>query len=758
MGMPKFKHERPTIGILAGWSAITGEIADHYLASILGGIHSAARIRGCHLLLAWGVGRVSDSSATHTAWPAVAPDSDFVPVGPWNTDGLIVFAPLLHPGRSRYLQELIAQGFPILFIASGEIGPMVSADNELGIHQAVRHLMGHGHRRIAFIAGDPGDPGDSRSRLSAYHSAIAEYGLESDPGLVVAGWHNSDGGYAAVQQILDSGSKFSALVASDDSSAIGAMNAIRDAGLQIPGDIAVIGFDDQPDAVAQVPPLASVHIPLLDMGEQALVLMVDHLTSGRGLESVELPTRLAARQSCGCLPDVVSSAGWDRSRRGASQPTEPPASGLSEIKRQLVEEMTAVLPAQSRFPYGERTRRLCLLLVEAFLASLEKGDPAAFQTALMEFLRELELADENINPWQAIISVLRGKMLGLPASWKRTRTRRLAEDLLHQARAAISESAQRQDHRHHYLREIAAQSLSVLSARLSTILDESQTVRVLEEHLPAIGVRHAQVAIFEAEGQDPVAWSLMLNADLDATSQRFPSREFPPPLLYPPDELLNLALVPLVFQEERLGYVAFDAANLGPCANVARELAASLKVARLHAQVTELSLTDPLTGVYNRRHFDLFLKNEVDRSHRFKRGLAIVLLDIDHFKEYNDSFGHPAGDKALQFVANCLRGERRSADVVARIGGEEFALILPETEIHGALKVAGKVRAAMAGPSELKRPITLSMGISVLQEGNAEPDLLMQQADSALYKAKGMGRDRVCIFVDNQLVDIEPAP
>jgi len=152
-------------------------------------------------------------------------------------------------------------------------------------------------------------------------------------------------------------------------------------------------------------------------------------------------------------------------------------------------------------------------------------------------------------------------------------------------------------------------------------------------------------------------------------SQRFPTREFPPPTLYSSSEVLNLALVPLVFKDEPLGYIAFDAGNLGPCAIIARQLAATFKTSRLHAQVFELSLTDALTGVYNRRYFDLFLNNEVDRSQRLGRGLGIMMLDIDYFKEYNDAFGRPAGDKALQFVARCIHQERRSADVVARIGG-----------------------------------------------------------------------------------------
>ena len=102
--MSKFKRDRPTIGILPGWSGLAGILPDRYLATVLAGIQSTAHARGCHLLLAWGLGRVTDSSGTFPAWPIASSDSDFVPVGAWNTDGLIVFAPLRHEERSRYLR------------------------------------------------------------------------------------------------------------------------------------------------------------------------------------------------------------------------------------------------------------------------------------------------------------------------------------------------------------------------------------------------------------------------------------------------------------------------------------------------------------------------------------------------------------------------------------------------------------------------------------------------------------------------------
>src|SRR5512133_1189430 len=291
MSMPNFKRDRPTIGILPAWSGLAGIVPDRYLSSILKGIQSAAFVKQCHLLLAWGLGRVSQGDGdTYPAWPQVVSDSDFVPVGPWNTDGLIVFAPLRHEARSRYLQELSDGGFPVLYIATGENGPTISADNEGGIHQAVAHLVNHGHRQIAFVAGDPADEGDSLTRLKAYHTALAGHHLESHPELIIHGWHTFSGGYEAAEKMINSGVKFTALISSDDNSAVGAMQAIRDKGLDIPGDVAVIGFDDQPDAIAQIPPLASIHVPLTLIGEQALALMYDHLVGGYNLQSVQIPT------------------------------------------------------------------------------------------------------------------------------------------------------------------------------------------------------------------------------------------------------------------------------------------------------------------------------------------------------------------------------------------------------------------------------------------------------------------------------------
>ncbi len=737
--MPALKRSLPTIGILPGWSVIEGKRPDRYLAAVLRGLQATGRERGCHLLLGWGLGRVTDLIGRHPAWPVASPEADFVPVGPWNTDGLIVFAPLRDESHSCYLQTLTEGGFPVLFIATGERDPMISVDNAGGIRQAIDHLVGHGHRRIAFISGDPTDPGDSAARLAAYTLAVRELGLGADPRLVAAGWHNYAGGYEAANTIVHSGVKFTALLSSDDSSAIGGMDGLRAAGLQIPRDVAVMGFDDQPDAAAQVPPLSSVHVSLREIGRQALTVMLEHLAGRRPLASIQIPTRLTPRQSCGCIPRVVVSAG----ERG--QTTGRPATTRPKLVAAILAAMQGV-----GVPLPRATRRLCAGLVRAFHESLQTSASARFQATLMNTLQKLELADADLNAWQEWASTLRREMTYLPAPWRQARTRHLAEDMLHQARAAIGESAHRQDFRHQSQREIAAHALSELAAQLGATLDEQQAVQVLAARLADVGVRHAHVVLFEPEGDDPFGGSRLLSPHPESAGQRFSSRDFPPPGLYAPHELLNLAVVPLVFQEEPLGYVAFDAANLEPVAMIARQLAATLKTSRLHAQVLEFSLTDALTGVYNRRYFDLFLANEVDRSRRFGRGLCLILMDIDNLKRYNDSYGHPAGDLALKFAAQCLEKQRRRADVVARIGGDEFALILPETEAAGADIVAQRITTAINQSGSLEHPLTVSMGISLLHGTNVEAGALIQRADWALYAAKHDGRNKVRVFDDTK--------
>src|ERR1051326_2139426 len=136
------KRDRPTLGVLVGWQVYEGSLSS-FLAPLFKGISVAAHERGCNLLLACG--HATGRAKFQIAWPVVSPDFDFVPVGPWNTDGLIVVTPLMLEAQSRDVQEFIRAGHPVVFAGGGETGPSVRVDNASGIHQALAHLAQHGH-------------------------------------------------------------------------------------------------------------------------------------------------------------------------------------------------------------------------------------------------------------------------------------------------------------------------------------------------------------------------------------------------------------------------------------------------------------------------------------------------------------------------------------------------------------------------------------------------------------------------------------
>jgi len=166
--------------------------------------------------------------------------------------------------------------------------------------------------------------------------------------------------------------------------------------------------------------------------------------------------------------------------------------------------------------------------------------------------------------------------------------------------------------------------------------------------------------------------------------------------------------------------------------------------------LSDMAFRDELTGLFNRRFFDMKLQEEINRSERYGRKLSLILGDIDNFKSYNDDFGHQKGDEVLQSVSEMIRNSCRSSDTAARYGGEELVVILPETDTEGAFRVAEKARKlieARAG-DVAGRTVTISMGIASFSPENNGPAELIAVADKALYKAKASGRN--CCVMDSE--------
>ena len=216
----------------------------------------------------------------------------------------------------------------------------------------------------------------------------------------------------------------------------------------------------------------------------------------------------------------------------------------------------------------------------------------------------------------------------------------------------------------------------------------------------------------------------------------------------------STACLPLQVQAESLGWLYLSAPGRDgipkmPVAIAAAEqLAQALANLRLRENLRDLSVRDPLTGLFNRRYLTESLGREMARSRRRKLPLTVMMMDLDHFKDFNDNYGHDAGDAVLVAFARLLHQNFRSEDIACRLGGEEFIMIMPEMDREVATRRAGQMLdetmaiQLMHDGRELP-PVTVSIGLAMFPEDGETPEAMMQLADRAVYKAKAEGRNRV---------------
>jgi diguanylate cyclase (GGDEF)-like protein len=214
-------------------------------------------------------------------------------------------------------------------------------------------------------------------------------------------------------------------------------------------------------------------------------------------------------------------------------------------------------------------------------------------------------------------------------------------------------------------------------------------------------------------------------------------------------------VAPLILKNDVIGALslesskdnAFTSDDLRVLVTFAATATAAIRNAQLHGEVQKLALTDTLTNVYNRRGFMELSKREIERARRFGRPLSAIMVDVDHFKEINDTYGHAEGDRILRLVAERLNSNIREIDILGRYGGDEFTIILPETDLFVATNVAERVRRSVTEiPSLIKdEPIQVSLSIGVARASPETADLmsLLASADAAMYSAKQSGGNRV---------------
>jgi diguanylate cyclase (GGDEF)-like protein len=217
--------------------------------------------------------------------------------------------------------------------------------------------------------------------------------------------------------------------------------------------------------------------------------------------------------------------------------------------------------------------------------------------------------------------------------------------------------------------------------------------------------------------------------------------------------------VPMMAQSETVGIIHIRKARRGSAGldahvRITEAVAerAGLAIANLNLReaLRQQSIHDPLTGLYNRRFLEESLNREVARCKRKGTGFAVLMIDADHFKRFNDTYGHDAGDGALRALSGALQKSTREADIVCRFGGEEFVVVLPDTNLGGATLLAQRIIEFVRGQEithngKTLPSITASIGLAMYPQNGDTVNALIQSADRALYQAKGAGRDRIML-------------
>lgn len=306
----------------------------------------------------------------------------------------------------------------------------------------------------------------------------------------------------------------------------------------------------------------------------------------------------------------------------------------------------------------------------------------------------------------------------------------------------------------------------LLTTTIKTVADTAQVegycLFLLDEDTGRLTIRAAggpgmealrEVRLAPGEG---LAGQVFRNRVPEMHSSAWP---FPYPDL--PPTARSVLAVPMAARGQSIGALVLFSPTPGSFSDrdvafftaVSNQLAIAVENARLYSKTKDLSYRDSLTGVFNRRYFEEMLGQELRRAERYKMPLSLIMVDIDHFKPYNDIHGHPQGDRVLKQVATILADNTRQVDVVARYGGEEFSLILPLTPSESARVVAEKIRRSVEDAriprddSLFGGNLTISLGAATFPQDAATGPDLIQSADDALYAAKAGGRNQVKVYL-----------
>ncbi|MGC8930632.1 MAG: diguanylate cyclase [Dictyoglomus sp.] len=604
--------------------------------------------------------------------------------------------------------------------------PSITIDNSKGFINLLDHLVkDHKYKNFTFVTG-PLNNDEAKERYEIFLKIMRENNIEIKDDYIYEGDFSKFSGINAVRTFLDERKlKPDVIVFSNDTMAIGGIEELKRRKIKIPEDIAITGFDNIEESYFITPSLTTVNQPLYELGEKALEICLSIILGEKVKENIVLPTRLIIRESCGHKEEIFNKA---------IPPSEKKIVNITEAKI-LKNKFLEFLTEDSQIK--KENYELFSKIYDLFFTSLfEKRQ--IFLEKIHEYLEKNLSTTEELKEIVFLID-------SFTKTYLEKDLKKDAETLILKAERIISTYSEKLLRYDQYKTNEEIELLGYIGSDLLSSFRMEDIIERISARLPELNINSFYLVFTDENLKEKKLIFAHLRDENVREEIKLSFDEIIPKKLYP-KERKELIVKPLYFQENFFGYMVLE---YGPKRGVIYEIlrsqiSAAIQGAKIFEELNRLAITDPLTQLFNRRYIEEELRKEIERSKRYSRPLSVMVLDLDNFKIINDILGHQYGDEVLKKIGENLKKSCRKVDTVGRFGGDEFVIILPETNLEKSIKVANKIiknleKMEIKFPNGEKIYISISIGIASYPETSKDPEKILSLADSAMYNAKRLG-------------------
>jgi len=662
-----------------------------------------------------------------------------------NIDGLIILG--LVVGFNLPKEKIIKfykRFYPHLPIVSvgleTEEIPCVISDNRKGFKDLLIHLIeDHKYKNIAYVAGPPNNE-EAQIRNKTFYDTLKEYNIEIKQEYIYESDFNTPQGIYAIRAFLDERKiKPDVIVFSNDNMAIAGLEELKRRKIKVPNEIAITGFDNILESTFIEPPLSTVEQNLSELGEKAIELCYSLISGYEIPKKIEIPTKMIIRESCGCtkfnirLPKKEGKI-WSK------------ISDLKKDRKEFYLLLNEYLISNIETKNSQNIKWIENIIKKFYNSIIDKKENliTEIEDLLLNNNIDLELMEETFNNLNSFIDMHFENSL-----------HQKAKNLILQSINILKEYKEIRLKYEIFKTNNLIDHLGYIGADLLSTFQMDEILNRVSYRLTEIDLNTFYIFMYQKDSNFTKAKNILSVVDGKIKTKEkciLDIEELLPNSLLP-KRRLNLIFEPLFVEDDHLGYIVFEyGPKKGVIYEILRaEISGGIKGALMIEELKKLATTDPLTGLPNRRVLDEIIQREIERSKRYNRPLSVMVIDLDNFKMVNDTFGHSFGDEVLKTVGKVLRESCRKVDTVGRYGGDEFIIILPETNLKNAIKVANKLirnvdKIEFYSPNNDKIYLSISIGIASYPETTREPEKLINFADLAMYEAKSLGGKQYSII------------